>query len=357
MTHRAWFLAAVLALAAGCGQTAPSTPLERGELLLKETRYGEAIAALTEAIRQNPSDSAPYLTRGRAYQCRDEAGDVDAAIADFTSAIRFRPNDPEPYYSRSIAYRDLGDAEKSRADDEMARKLDTRIAEEYEHLPNTSPPAPTLPETTIVEAEPPTPAAQLESEDSAWSQRRRQIEADAKREQKEREDEDSLGTAASRTRGTRPLDRKRSTSAMRARPTVRDDEKELNEMRDRLTRPAERPSLPAEDPFRTSGALTGRPIRGGTLPPTRSIMPGTPVAPGTSGALPQQAGGALYPTPTTNPYSSPFPQRRPAPTGILPQRTQGAEGALPAQTRPAVGVPNPIGANHLPGAQHGDYNP
>ena len=80
-------------------------------------------------------------------------------------------------------------------------------------------------------------------------------------------------------------------------------------------------------------------------------MPGSPLMPGTSGALPQQAGGAIYPAPTMNPYASPFPQRPPAPTGIIPQRTQGTQGALQAPPRPTVGLPNPVGLNNVPGTE------
>lgn len=357
MAQRAWFLAAVMALAAGCGPTAPSTPLERGELLMKQTQYGEAIVALTEAINQDPRDAAAYLARGRAYQCRDDAGDVDAAIADFTSAIGFLPKDPEAYYSRAIAYRRLGNEEKALSDDAMARKLDSRIAEEYEHLPTKTEIETPLPESAAAApAVQPEPKAEDE-EESAWAiRRRREAAAEAKRQKEEDEALDPFDTAASRDRRKQSTERGRDSaaSAARSRAASRDAEKELEEMRerelrDRMTRPAEKSTLPAEDPFRTGGALTGRPIRGGTLPPPRAAMPGSPLVPGTSGALPRQAGGAIYPTPTMNPYSSPFPQRPPAPTGIVPQRAPGTQGALEAQPRPTVGLPNPVGLNNVPG--------
>ena len=221
-----------------------------------------------------------------AYQCRDDAGDVELAIADFDAAIRFQPQDPEAFYSRAIAFRKMGDEEKSQADDAMARKLDSRIAEEYEHLPSKTDVDVLLPEKTVAAPEVEPETKPEEDDESAWVlRRRREAAAEAKRKQEEDDALDPFDTAASRQRRTQPSDRSRdrATSSARTRSSARDAEKELDEMRDRMTRPADKPALPAEDPFRTSGALTGRPIRGGTLPLPRATMPGSPLMPGTSG--------------------------------------------------------------------------
>ena len=126
MSRRVLCLVALTALAAGCGESLPSTPIERGAALVHYGRYGEAINAYTEAIQLKPQDAQAYLLRGRAYHARNEPGDLDAAVADFTTGIGLAPKDSELLYNRSMAYRDLGDEEKSHEDAEAARRLIAR---------------------------------------------------------------------------------------------------------------------------------------------------------------------------------------------------------------------------------------
>src|SRR3990172_2406650 len=102
MVQRVLYVAAVLALAIGCGQSDPPTPAQ----LVHMGQFDEAIHACTQAIRANPRDAQAYLYRGRAYHCRNAPGDLELAVADFSDSIGLAPKDPEAYYSRALAHRD-----------------------------------------------------------------------------------------------------------------------------------------------------------------------------------------------------------------------------------------------------------
>ena len=152
MAPRAISLLALLTLAVGCSRPLPSTPLERGEVLLRSGDYDQALAALTEAVTQDPTSGRAHLLRGRAYHCRNAPGDIDTAVTDFTEAIRLNAKDHEALYSRSIAYRDLGKLAESKQDEVAARNLDEDAAREARSLPELSPPL--LPFETPLAAEP-----------------------------------------------------------------------------------------------------------------------------------------------------------------------------------------------------------
>ena len=113
MMHRAVYLGVALALVTGCGRLISPEP----EQLVNMGRFDEAIEVCTQSIRANPRDAGAYLYRGRAYHCRNSGDDLQRAIADFTESISIAPKEPEAYYSRALAYRDLGDTEKSAADE------------------------------------------------------------------------------------------------------------------------------------------------------------------------------------------------------------------------------------------------
>lgn len=60
-----------------------------------------AIAACTEAIRQNPRNAINFYNRATEYGAK---GDDDRAIADFSEAIRLNPKYANAYFSRGDAY-------------------------------------------------------------------------------------------------------------------------------------------------------------------------------------------------------------------------------------------------------------
>ncbi len=110
--RRFLLFAFMLMLLAGCGQSHSRTPTEEALAYVNKGAYDKAIETCNEALKANPQDAEALLYRGRAYQFREGAGDLERAIADFTEAINIAPKGPEAYYSRSIAYRDQGDPNK-----------------------------------------------------------------------------------------------------------------------------------------------------------------------------------------------------------------------------------------------------
>ncbi len=82
----------------GCGGQVGGTPMEQAQAAFERGQWDPAVAACSEAIAQNPQDSAAYLLRGRAQHL---AGRLDLAVADLTDAIRLNPQDPEAYYQRA----------------------------------------------------------------------------------------------------------------------------------------------------------------------------------------------------------------------------------------------------------------
>src|SRR6476660_1188112 len=180
MVRRFSCIALLALMAAGCGQSTPTTP----EQLVSMGRFGDAIDLCTRMIRANPRQADTYLYRGRAYHCRNEPGDLNRAIEDFTESIQLAPQDPEAYYSRALAYRDQGNSKQSTEDQQAARQLDPRLRETYALMPELDETAPTA------ETKPRDPAAD-----------------EAKDEEKDKEDSPSL------LRSERRRDRGRQSAA------------------------------------------------------------------------------------------------------------------------------------------------
>lgn len=115
------FLMIGLLLLAGCSHEVATTPMEQAMVEFDKDHWDATIAACSEAIAQNPNNTAAYLLRGRAQHL---AGRFDQAVADLTTAIRLNPQDSEAYYQRANAYRALGQTERKDEDNMTARKLD-----------------------------------------------------------------------------------------------------------------------------------------------------------------------------------------------------------------------------------------
>jgi tetratricopeptide (TPR) repeat protein len=128
--------------------------LNRGEDLLRESRYEEAIKELDRALAINKDLAEGYFYRGTAYALLGdyelaiedfdraikmelnktsvymnrgvafaEKGDHDLAIVDFTAALRIRPDDPEALYNRGLAYAHQGNFEQAIADFTAALRI------------------------------------------------------------------------------------------------------------------------------------------------------------------------------------------------------------------------------------------
>jgi tetratricopeptide repeat protein len=357
MARQVLFLATTLLLAAGCGESFPSTPAEQGAAYMRAGRYDDAIASYTESIRLNPRDAEAYLYRGRAHHCRNQAGDVDQAIADFAQAIAISPKDPEAYYSRSLAYRDHGDDEKSQDDESTARRLDPRVSETYAQLPDVLPdPTADLtnerrlddPGTTNKAAEslfgtgaPPA------TDDDFLPQRRRDLDLPAAdrdnadqnpRDRRDRLDpldpRGSRDSISSKSRSTPRQAADDASGAVRRRIADESDEP--------LTRQSSSiPRRRAVDP-RLDDHRSPTEQRYASPPPTSPWLPRGSF----SGSL---DGGNPYQTAP----SSPFPQRAPRPTGFVEE----PQGPYRSQPRGYNSNPYSIPTNRPPGAYHSDLNP
>ena len=139
MARRMMLGVVMLALVCGCGRSTPATLTDQGRLEMLSGQYDQAIATCTAAIAADPKNADAYLFRGRAFQIRNVLGDPQRAIADFSEAIRLAPNSSDAYYGRALVYRDLGDKERSDADDRAARAADGTLQEVYRALPDTTP--------------------------------------------------------------------------------------------------------------------------------------------------------------------------------------------------------------------------
>jgi hypothetical protein len=368
MVLRSLVLFAILALIAGCGQAGSSTPSERGLALLQSGDYDDAISVLGEAIRIDPRDAKAHLYRGRAYQNRNGAGDLDAAIADFSTAIELAPKDPEAYYSRAIAYRDRGgqtgspqDAEQAAADQKMARSLDPAVARAEAELPDLTAPVEGEPAPSVSTS--PTTSEPVKTETAADVVRRLQAAAaaadrdahyganDAAREGRyasEAKDAEAggnrlgagnrAGVRQGRSRTSEPYRPRWSLDSAAGQPPQFDaagGAAPLTSDSQPATAAAPLTALPP------GAAMPAQRYSGGTLPPvaTAPFSARVPSQPGAPGAL---GGGGIDAAPAASPYSSPFPQRTPRPTGYV---EEPLTVPLPVQPRPLY-QPNPVRTNH-----------
>jgi tetratricopeptide (TPR) repeat protein len=99
--------------------------IDRGDTFFKESKYNQAIADYTEALRLNPESARAYGSRGDAYRGKKE---YDQAIADYTEALRLNPNSVRAYNSRGDAYRGKKEYDQAIADYTEALRLNPESA-------------------------------------------------------------------------------------------------------------------------------------------------------------------------------------------------------------------------------------
>jgi hypothetical protein len=335
MAQRVFCVAAVLALAIGCGRSDPPTAAQ----LVHMGQFDEAIGACTQAIRENPRDAEAYLYRGRAYHCRNAPGDLELAVADFTESIGLAPKDSEAYYSRALAHRDQGHAQDAQDDEKLARQLDPRLQEVYAQWPSAELPA-------AAKASEDEPSKDEPSGDEETSTLGRGIGYRAESRKERMNGSPAPGSAepgpfgaATVPGGAGQRDRdKHLPLLMKPRYTLpSSDDKPLAD--------EETPAKDLSPPRKADGVglrRTGERSRGDT----GRLRGSSTATPGPQSPLQAQS---------ERPLQSPFPQRPLRPTGFV------EEQPLPTTSRPqprrSVNNPFSVPTVHPPGAYHDDFNP
>lgn len=85
----------------------------KGDNLLKQKKYLEAITYYNSAIKIQPTRPQLFSSRGYAY---NEIGKMTEAIADFSKSIDFSKGNPDMYLNRCLAYKKAGDYENALKD-------------------------------------------------------------------------------------------------------------------------------------------------------------------------------------------------------------------------------------------------
>ena len=88
---------------------------------LCESQSGDiAIAACTEAIKQDPQNADAYRNRGIAKAIK---GNIDGAIGDYDEAIKLNPEDAAAYQNRSVVGRIKGDSQQAESDQKRYEQI------------------------------------------------------------------------------------------------------------------------------------------------------------------------------------------------------------------------------------------
>lgn len=101
----------------------------RCESLYQQGNLDSAVESCSEAIRLDPENSSPYVTRGYILMSR---GDNTEALADFDMALRYDPDNGQAYINRGIVYERMGKYDKAIANyDEMLAHNITNSTHRY----------------------------------------------------------------------------------------------------------------------------------------------------------------------------------------------------------------------------------
>ena len=106
----------------------PTRPSMREQKEALGSELDEAIAKLTEAIEDDPTDVGAYSDRGEAYA---QQGELESAIADFTKALELDPDLVAAYNFRGKAYSEQRKFDEAIADFTKAIELDAEYAIAY----------------------------------------------------------------------------------------------------------------------------------------------------------------------------------------------------------------------------------
>ena len=108
----------------------------RGLRKIDDSKYEEAIAAFTEAIKIDPGESSDYQNRGVAGELLlSQSGvstlnEYEGVITDYTEAINLYPNTPVSYYHRGILIAKVGRTHEAVLDLEQALRMAEAVGNE-----------------------------------------------------------------------------------------------------------------------------------------------------------------------------------------------------------------------------------
>jgi predicted O-linked N-acetylglucosamine transferase (SPINDLY family) len=133
----AWFARAVTAAASG--QATVREPdgadgfVNRGNLLRKQRRHEEALAAYAQAIRLNPGHVEAFITSGNVFQELRRFGE---ALASYERAIALAPDRADAFYNQGIAFKELKRLDEAVASYDQVIALDPNYVRAYNNKGN-----------------------------------------------------------------------------------------------------------------------------------------------------------------------------------------------------------------------------
>jgi tetratricopeptide (TPR) repeat protein len=110
--------------------------VDRGAAYLEENQLDRALQDFNEVIRINPDFAIGFMNRGMIEMRKNE---LDAALADFKTACKVEPGKGKCLFGQGLVERAKGDKAAGDADMAKGRKLDHKVAKDFEeegiHVP------------------------------------------------------------------------------------------------------------------------------------------------------------------------------------------------------------------------------
>lgn len=119
----------VLLVLAGCGSQPPTpqqpaSPLEKGLKARAEGDLDAAVAAFSEALQQEKTETKALLERSQVYELQ---GKSEQALADLNRLLEIKGDHAEAYYRRGMLWSEQGERDKAVDDFSQAVKADPEL--------------------------------------------------------------------------------------------------------------------------------------------------------------------------------------------------------------------------------------
>lgn len=101
---------------------------EKGQALMKQNKYVEAIAEFDQALKKDATFFESYCERAR---CQQALGKTDLALADFNKTVSLNPKYAPGFYYRAKLQQQLGKDNEAIADYSQAIKLNPDFPDSY----------------------------------------------------------------------------------------------------------------------------------------------------------------------------------------------------------------------------------